>query len=277
MVFPQVDLPVNMIAWTDVTEDILNLYKQSCRIKACIFALCIEGSLKATINLMDLEIKKGDFIVLMPGTIIQMQQQQEKLKLGFIGFSSQCVNSINLIQTIKNSFSELYKQPIISLNPTISSYFKDYFSLWARITTGPYKPDDSMAQMTLRNILTCIERLYSKIDINPQKPANRQEEICQELVRLIIDNYLNHRDVNYYAEKIGITPQHLSTTVKQNTGHTVMDIIAHVVLVDAKSKLKATSMTIQQIAYSLNFPNASFFSKYFKRYVGMSPLEFRNS
>ena len=61
MGFPQVDLPVDMIAWTEVTEDILNIYKQSCRLKACIFALCIEGSITVSINLMDTEIKQGGF------------------------------------------------------------------------------------------------------------------------------------------------------------------------------------------------------------------------
>ena len=76
MEFPQVDLPVDMIAWTEVTEDILNIYKQSCRLKACIFALCIEGSITVSINLMDTEIKQGDFITLLPGTIIQFYEQK---------------------------------------------------------------------------------------------------------------------------------------------------------------------------------------------------------
>ena len=74
MEFPHVDLPVDLIAWTDVTEDILNIYKQSCRLKACIFALCTEGSITVSINLIDTEIKQGDFIILLPGTIIQFQQ-----------------------------------------------------------------------------------------------------------------------------------------------------------------------------------------------------------
>ena len=78
MEFPQVDLPVDMIAWTEVTEDILNIYKQSCRLKACIFALCIEGSITVSINLMDTEIKQGDFITLLPGTIIQFYEQNGK-------------------------------------------------------------------------------------------------------------------------------------------------------------------------------------------------------
>ena len=46
MEFPQADLPVDMIAWTEVTEDMLNIYKQSCRLKACIFALYLKKSEK---------------------------------------------------------------------------------------------------------------------------------------------------------------------------------------------------------------------------------------
>jgi len=44
MDFPQVDLPTEVLAWTNVTEDILNIYKQSCRLQACIVAICTEGS-----------------------------------------------------------------------------------------------------------------------------------------------------------------------------------------------------------------------------------------
>ena len=56
MDFPQVDLPTEVLAWTNVTEDILNIYKQSCRLQACIVAICTEGSMKASINLLDYEI-----------------------------------------------------------------------------------------------------------------------------------------------------------------------------------------------------------------------------
>ena len=259
MEFPQVDLPVDMIAWTEVTEDILNIYKQSCRLKACIFALCIEGSITVSINLMDTEIKQGDFITLLPGTIIQFYEQKEKVCLGFVGFSSHCLNGVNLIQSTLSSFSNILEYPVLAVNPTVASYFKDYFALWARITTGPYPPDTKMAQSTLNMLLSGIDRMYCH---RPQmQKGNKSRE----------------RRAQFYADKLGISLQHLSTTVRQVTGRNVLDIIAHVVIVDVKAKLKSTNMTIQEIAYSLNFPSASFFGKYFKRHMGMSPLEYRNS
>ncbi len=89
--------------------------------------------------------------------------------------------------------------------------------------------------------------------------------------------YIENMTQQKISEKLGISLQHLSTTIKLVTGKNVLDIIAHVVIIDIKAKLKSTDMTIQEIAYSLNFPSASFFGKYFKRHLGMSPLEYRNS
>ena len=215
MEFPQVDLPVDMIAWTEVTEDIHKIYKQTCRKKACIFALCIEGSITVSINLMDTEIKQGDFITLLPGTIIQFYEQKEKVCLGFVGFSSHCLNGVNLIQSTLSSFSTILEYPVMTINPIVASYFKDYFALWARVTTGPFPPDTRMAQNTLKMVLYGVDKLYS---IRPQQPKNtksRKEEICRELVQLVIENYTNDRRAQIYAAKLGISLPHLSTTEKR--------------------------------------------------------------
>ena len=277
MDFPQVDLPMNLIAWTEVTDEILNIYKQPCRLKACIFALCVEGSISVSINLMGTEIKQGDFITLLPGTIIQFNGQKEKVRLAFIGFSSDCVTGVNLIQSTLTSFPILLEYPVITLNKTIASYIKDYFALLARVSTGPYPPGTRMAQQILQSFLQKVDTLYNIQPRKEQPPKNRKEEIYRKLIQLVIENYTRERRAQFYADRLGISLQHLSTTVKQVTGRNLLDIIAGVVLMDVKAKLKSTDMTVQEIAYSLNFPSASFFGKYFKRYMGISPLEYRNS
>lgn len=81
MEVPQVDLPLEVLAWTKVTEDILNIYKQSCRLQACIFAICTEGTMKVSINLLEYEVHPNDLITLLPGTIIQFREKAEKVTL----------------------------------------------------------------------------------------------------------------------------------------------------------------------------------------------------
>ena len=114
-----------------------------------------------------------------------------------------------------------------------------------------------------------------------QKVMSLVEQIyiayAKALLRLIMKHYTRERRVSFYAEQLHLSPQHLCTTVKQQTGKTVADMIADVVIMDARALLKSTNMAIKEIAITLNFPNVSFFGKYFKRHVGMSPQQYRNS
>ena len=112
------------------------------------------------------------------------------------------------------------------------------------------------------------------MDTGNLSPAER---ISQDFGQLVLDNYTKEKNVAFYASKLGITAAYLSTIVKQTTGRTCMEIISNMVIMDAKAQLKSTNLPIYQIADSLNFNNVSFFGKYFKRYVGVSPQEYRNS
>lgn len=275
--FPQVDLPCPVLAWSDVTEDILNIYKQSCRLQAAIFAICREGHMKATINLIDYEVKPNDLIVLLPGTIIQFRERTEKVRLCFAGFSSSCLERINLINSIVTSYSRIIDCPVIELDNTVAEYLKDYFGLLTKVTCNEqFEMPFELTELSLKSILTGIDQIYKKYPWNT-RTITRKEEICRELVSLVTQHYTQERRAQFYARQLGISLQHLSTTVKQVTGKNVLDLIAYIVIMDAKAKLKSTNMTIQEIAYALNFPSASFFGKYFRRYVGMSPMEYRNS
>lgn len=275
--FPQVDLPCPILAWSDVTEDILNIYKQSCRLQAGIFAICREGQMKATINLIDYEIKPNALIVLLPGTIIQFRERTEKVRLCFAGFSSSCLERINLLNSIVSSYSRIIECPVIELDNNVAEYLKDYFSLLTKVTCNEqFEMSFELTELALKSILTGVDQIYKKYPWNT-RTITRKEEICRELVSLVTQHYTHERRAQFYAKQLGISLQHLSTTVKQVTGKNVLDLIAYIVIMDAKAKLKSTNMTIQEIAYALNFPSASFFGKYFRRYVNMSPIEYRNS
>ena len=148
--FPQVDLPCEIVAWPDVTEDILNIYKQSCRLKASIFCVCMEGDMKASINLIDYEIKQNDLVTLLPGTIIQFRERTEKVKLSFIGFSAECLERINLIKKFSKSFAKVSEYPVVALMPEIASYFNDYFTLISRVT---YNEDVKMSYESIEAVV----------------------------------------------------------------------------------------------------------------------------
>lgn len=81
----------------------------------------------------------------------------------------------------------------------------------------------------------------------------------------------------FYARELCLTPKYLSSVVKKTTNRTVTEWINETVVLDAKTQLKSSQMTVQQIANYLNFPTPSFFGRFFKKHTGMTPKAYRLS
>lgn len=273
---PQLDLPRDYVVGNDITEAILNFYKQTCRLKAGIFALCVEGNLRASINLTEYTLKPNDFITLMPGSIIQFCEQKESFRLSFIGFSSEFMDCVNMIKSTMSALPTIYENPIISLSEDRAGFINDYFHLLERVQAKEKSINREMVKHILLTMIHGISDLYQG-ESWPNKITTRSDEIHKKFIQLVMKNYTSKRQTAFYASQLSISPQHLCMIIKQKTGRSVSDIIADMIIMDAKSQLMATDLTIQEISYSLNFPNVSFFGKYFKRYVGVSPQKFRNS
>lgn len=106
---------------------------------------------------------------------------------------------------------------------------------------------------------------------------NRQCELFAEFFRLLTNNYRRERSVAYYAEQICLTPRYLSRVTKEVSGRSAAEWIDYFVIAEMKYLLRYTNRSVQQIAYDMNFPNQSFFGKYFKNHAGCSPTTYRLS
>ena len=76
-------------------------------------------------------------------------------------------------------------------------------------------------------------------------------------------------------DKCGVTPAHFSSTIRKASGHSPLVIITGMIIMNAKAQLKSTRLPVKEIAFSLGFNNLSFFNKYFRKHVGMTPQEYR--
>lgn len=125
--------------------------------------------------------------------------------------------------------------------------------------------------------------IFWMLNILPQEESSfnmersRQNDIAEKFLRSLKCNFHNEHKVEFYADDQYITPKYLSTVVKSATGSTVHDWINKYIILEAKAQLKSTGKTIQQIAIDLNFPNQSFFSKFFKKSTNQTPTEYRKS
>jgi AraC-type DNA-binding domain-containing proteins len=105
--------------------------------------------------------------------------------------------------------------------------------------------------------------------------TTRHQQIVDNFFRLLHTFHKKERSPLFYADKLCVSPRHLSNVMKNITGHSLYYWISEFSIKEAKILLKSSDMSITQISEELNFPNSSFFAKFFKKKTGFSPLQFR--
>ena len=99
--------------------------------------------------------------------------------------------------------------------------------------------------------------------------------LAKRFLFLIEENYQNNLRVNDYADMLAITPNHLTQIVKQVTGKTSTELLQEKLIIEVKRLLLHTNMTVSEIAELMNFPDQSYFTKFFKKSTGITPLQYR--
>lgn len=269
---------LDFMAGIDVTGNIGHLFKTPSKIPGCMFLLCFQGTCSITAHLTQYTMKKGTMLILLPDIYFHVMEQSDDCKFIFIGFATELVRNQTLFsKTTEYMIPFIFEKQVIQLDRKGFELMYNYIRL---IIKAKNISNDiitkEQAALTFTQMFLGLGG-YMKKGKTVSHQYNRSQEIVKELVRTVVMNYHTERNVSFYADKMHLSPQHLSTTIKKISGKTLTDIISSFIINDAKAKLKSTGMTVQEIAYSLNFPDISFFGKYFKRYTGMSPKQYRNS
>lgn len=139
------------------------------------------------------------------------------------------------------------------------------------------RPGDYFLEM-LRSILdliltTCAARYQvSENMLNKGKG----QILVKRFFHLVEENHQKNLSLSDYSGMIGVTPNHLTQTVKLLTGKTSSQIIKTKQLLEIKRLLVHTNLSVSEIANQLNFEDQSYFTKFFKRETGMTPIQYRS-
>lgn len=88
---------------------------------------------------------------------------------------------------------------------------------------------------------------------------------------------MQERGVEFYADKLCLSPEYLSAISKSVCGYTVQELVFKAIIRKSISLLKNTQKDIQEISNEFGFPNASYFGTFFRKQMGMSPQQYRRS
>lgn len=180
--------------------------------------------------------------------------------------------------------SNLKLNPVVHLKGDDIKLCDTYFQLLRdrmKFSTSVLTPD--IVRMLFGTILLEMlsimrrnsEQVAEEVQHEDINSSLHKKRIVDDFMRLVEESDGRIRRVDEFASQLNVTPKYLSTILKEVMNRRPSNYIQLYTLKAIERRLRFTDMTMQEIANDLNFPNPSFFGKYCKEHLGMTPLEYR--
>jgi AraC-like DNA-binding protein len=253
------------------------------RMKAFTLILCTDGMENGSVNLRDVSINKGSLLMSFPGNVLKIESGYPMATVRGIMLSQDFMRMMNV--DVKNSmplFMRLAYNPMIHLTQKQQEDIERYLDLLENISDNDNLAHrDQIVSGLVSSMFFRISDMYEQstqvANDKELSVRNRREEYFAKFITLLSNNFKRERTVGFYAEQMCVTPKYLSLLIKGFSGKSAAEWIDYYVITEAKTLLRYSTMSIQEVAYELSFSSQSFFGKYFKHLTGMSPSEYKLS
>lgn len=259
----------------DIGPEMLSSIADPVKFSAATWIFVKKGECNADLNLINYNIKGPALVTVESSQILHPHFISPDFKASIIVMSKTFRDNLFLFM------ANMPMSPIISrhaVTPFEENFLGDVDCLFKECsdimsdTDNPYQ-----TQAVLFCLTSFIFKTAYKWFLPYMKEiATNQGRMTDQFLMLAQRHFRQQRFLDFYAQKLEVSPKHLSRTVKAQTGYTAVEWIEKFVILEAKVLLKSSNLNIQQISDELNFASQSFFGKYFKKITGMSPKEFRN-
>lgn len=234
------------------------------------------GQTRMRVNFNEHTISSNDILVLVPNDIAEVVDYKEDLEANVLLLNFDVITNLPFIQEFTNLGNMLIQSPTMHLN---IANFDEVFHLYKMIAYHCNKDELYRSEITQNLVSTLcylLLRFYKEGIVVEKSSATRSNILYKEFLHLVFNFFKHERNVQFYADKLHVTPKYFSKVIKEISYKNASDIIDEMVIMGIKATLKCSKQSILQISEEYNFPNASFFGTYFKKRTGMTPLQFRN-
>ncbi len=277
----------SMVISHNICPDSLNrgddILTKPVRAQFSILLLCTKGNTSFRCNSRECRIQANTLFVCKPGSVVQFIDGHLD-QISVICSSGRPDGAVSLsLQKLLPHYAELEALTVLKLSAHDARRINTMMGFLEEAIRADhdllYYHEAVKAQSSalIFNILNVFSAGLSLKKQAQHSAHYRQQDYVRQFMSLLSLHFREQRRVTFYSDQMHITPKYLGTIVTQQTGQTVSDWIDRFVVSEAKVLLGSSSLTIQEITYKLNFPNQSFFCKYFKSHTGMTPSGFRTS
>ena len=249
-----------------------------------IIVVCMAGRAQFEYDGAVIQLQKNDLFLYMVHSVVCKMMVSSDFNCRMIWFNRSELWNMNIYNvTSLADMSYLKLHPVVHLTGDQFQLCDTYFRLLCnrmKSSASALGPDIVRSLfgtmlLELASIMRCDTD--AKIVNQPEEMNSNihKKRIIDNFMKLVEESDGRIRRVDEFASQLNVTPKYLSTVLKEVMNRRPSTYILLYTMKAIERRLRFTDMTMQEIANDLNFPNASFFGKYCKDHLGMTPLEYR--
>lgn len=241
-----------------------------------LISYCFSGSMSVQINFKEYSFDAGSVAVVLPQLVIDPQKVSDDLEIISIALSLDFLSSFPILREFISN-DQIRWQPVLRFGKNDQLLQKELVLLLQQFFVRQKSPRKrELLQYLIFTLITLLSEAYSSLIKLDNAPKSRRHKIIDDFYMLLSKYVDQQRDVKFYADKLHLTPQYLTTVLKSETGKSISQWIDYVAIMHAKTMLRSSDLSIKAISANLAFGDSSLFCRYFKRHTGLSPVSFRN-
>ena len=263
---------VNVVYLTDdlfITDNISyipHLEQELLHIDMSIYVICKAGHMCVTIDNKDFHVCSSNILICTGLQVVSNAMVSTDFKCSIVGLSHR-----KLIELLPNDKEILTDFMLIKENPIMQLSEEDVhlLSLYKGIFDAKCRDDKlKLDNIILDKLLYAV--IYELIQLYARNASSHSDTLTyvkghlygQEFLSLLAEDKCHHRKVEYYADKLCITPKYLSTVCQKETGKTPSKWIQEKTIGHIRHYLLNTTLSVKEICSVLDFPNTSFLCKF---------------
>jgi AraC-like DNA-binding protein len=172
-------------------------------------------------------------------------------------------------------YNNVFEIPFIELSPVQSTNIQNILAEIKAEMANEDGNTEEMLRILLKMIILKSTRIWKSQHQLTETIQETDVQFLRKFSQLVERHYKTHHTVADYAEMLFITPKSLSKKIGLLSNDTPNDIIKNRIILESKRLLAHTSMTVKEIAHSLNYEDDAYFVRFFTKNAGVSPTLFR--
>lgn len=245
------------------------------RLRFSIVLLCLGGSMRIHLNMMEYLVKRNDMLIVPEGTIGECLMLSDDAKIVIMAFARDFMIQDGVIRPMTGAFASVLRMPLIHLEDyETEDVMSMYNMLRTRVADSRFMDKRELAILTMKTMYCYVSSHFRLSELETQF-ALASSRIFERFIELVEVNFARQRQLKFYAAELGVPPKYLSKVVLEVSGRSAKSWIMERVMLEAKVLIMEDNMSVLEISERLGFPNQSFFGTYFKKAAGVSPAAYK--